>query len=1165
MVAQLPNAEIKKDTGRIMKLTKLHRPLIALISMTSATLAMNAHYSTNQFANSSVLKSGHWVKIKVTENGIHQFTDEQLKEMGFSNPSEVRVYGYGGNALDTREFKLPQVQATTHSSYSDDLPQILSMYNNGRLLFYGESAAKADMTREAYRLDNVSINHYSDGGYYFLTDSQKPITFATISTRSNVSGYTLHSSHYVTQLLELNDENPTEGGVFYFSPSLISNPNQTFTFDISEPIESSTAYFGYKCVGKSTSSKATFEVQLPDGLISTGLYQEGTCPRVTSTSDYYSDANGYQHFTIPAKEELKSSYSFKINPIAPAPSYAAIDWTFLAYKRANLLGDKSQMRMVFPNISNESYIQLDDTKETIAVWDVTIPYYVRKFRTTTIDGKTTFFPSTDYTHSDNPTAMHAIAFDYENGSFPTPQVIGDVPNQSLHSMTAPDMLIITNQTCREQAERLAQAHAQYQNFDVKIVTQEEIFNEFSSGTPNPIAIRYFAKMLWDRNPSKFRHMMFFGAGHYDNIGYTHKGKDLLITYQTDSYGNSASVSTNFCADTYFGMLEKNAFDPEAPAQFPQDCNLNVAVGRIPAGNKLDATSAVDKIIKYLSNPPSQPFFNRALLLSDDEDTNSNRHLDQSEEIEETIKGVSPAATVTKAYRSLYPLTNGRAEITHDVAIRALKQGQAYVSFAGHGKPDGLAEDLWYKRDVESTSYDQFPLWMLATCDTYSFDHLNDGIAEKMLYKADGGAIAVIASGRTVYAEPNHILSSAIANAYFTATGNETLGDVFRRGRNSSLASSIDDTRINTLCYNFAGDPALPAYGSTYQIRPMMVNDIDVLTQATAPLYPHAENYISGAIIDASGEVVTSFNGEATISIYDGPNTTTVNYVINSTTNSKDVNRDESLLNEVRVPVVDGYFTSTIVLPNPSHPNTSNRISFFAVSNDNKRAKGSYNDAIVQAYDENKAIVDNTPPVISEMYLDRETFVDGDEVNSTTTLYATIQKDDSGLDNSNDILGGGATLKLDGTKSFPYARTKAIPMADGSAKFEFQLTDLSDGRHTLTLSIGDNLSNRSSRTINFVVVNRNVTSALTCDKEAVRNEATFELQHTFAETPSGRLVIEDANGNTIFTKENCSFPYTWNLNDNNGNKVADGQYRASAILKAGLQYSNTPKLDIVVIK
>ncbi|KKL91094.1 hypothetical protein LCGC14_1898190, partial [marine sediment metagenome] len=52
-----------------------------------------------EYTDRSVLANGYWVKIKVTEDGIHRLSHEQLRNLGINDPANVRVYGNGGGML----------------------------------------------------------------------------------------------------------------------------------------------------------------------------------------------------------------------------------------------------------------------------------------------------------------------------------------------------------------------------------------------------------------------------------------------------------------------------------------------------------------------------------------------------------------------------------------------------------------------------------------------------------------------------------------------------------------------------------------------------------------------------------------------------------------------------------------------------------------------------------------------------------------------------------------------------------------------------------------------------------------------------------------------------------------------------------------------------------
>ena len=90
-------------------------------------LSFSSVWAEGNYASQSVLSSGRWVKIKVTKNGVYKLTASDLNKMGFSDPSKVSVYGYGGWILD---------EQFSDSAYQDDLPAVPVWRDGSTLYFY---------------------------------------------------------------------------------------------------------------------------------------------------------------------------------------------------------------------------------------------------------------------------------------------------------------------------------------------------------------------------------------------------------------------------------------------------------------------------------------------------------------------------------------------------------------------------------------------------------------------------------------------------------------------------------------------------------------------------------------------------------------------------------------------------------------------------------------------------------------------------------------------------------------------------------------------------------------------------------------------------------------------------------------------------------------------
>ncbi|MEG2947684.1 MAG: hypothetical protein RR837_13230, partial [Bacteroidales bacterium] len=109
------------------------------------------------FAASSVLAEGRWVRISIPETGIYQITDAELRKMGFTDPSKVGVFGFGGEILD-EAFSKPHI---------DDLPEIAIYRDEAkkRILFYGRGVTKWEYSKGLATHRN---NPYAREASYFL-------------------------------------------------------------------------------------------------------------------------------------------------------------------------------------------------------------------------------------------------------------------------------------------------------------------------------------------------------------------------------------------------------------------------------------------------------------------------------------------------------------------------------------------------------------------------------------------------------------------------------------------------------------------------------------------------------------------------------------------------------------------------------------------------------------------------------------------------------------------------------------------------------------------------------------------------------------------------------------------------------------------------------------
>lgn len=1123
------------------------RTFLSLL-LTSASLVANA-YSADYYTSSSKLSSGKWVKIKVTQTGMQQITNDQLRQWGFDNPDDVSVFGYGGNML-TNEFK---------DNYADDLPAQPVYRTDDKIIFYGESDVRI-FGADPITSVKIQRNSCATAGYYFITDTYPGASAAPAmkgSPATSASALAYHCSH---QFIEKEESNPAKAGVRYFGTNFKNEPQQTFTFEAPSPYNPGSSNYRARLMFRwgsdmDESQKLDYTADFTvSGSQNSVLY-------TPSYYEYYDFTEGY--LSVLTRSDGNNTYNITVNEPSSNYAFAAMDYVSFSYYRRNYLAGISQLSMAFTAPNSGANVKFSYPDPNVQYWNVCNPaapfaynsVFNQSNRTATIAFESKYvYSSTGH--------AYVVAFNPAKDMYPV-EYAGEITNQDLHNLATPQMLIITSSQYLQYAEALAQAHRDKQGLDVLVVDQNDIYNEFSSGTPSVMGYRRFIKMFYDRDPERIKYVLLYGGGTYDNRHLLYGDDSYLLTYQceTDAYINLSTRA--FSADSFFGMLDDNFTISSMP-----NAQMQVAVGRIPVTSVADAIDINKKLIGYLTNPPLDSSRNRAVLSADAGDTSDpNTHERQVEEIASLITSLSPKTTVTKAYCDLYPWQNSVCQDTRKVLVRALNNGQALFGYSGHGNSSAISgSGLYSKTDIYNNSYATSPFVFLSTCDAMSFDRNGSGFGEEFLLSSHSGAIGILAACRTVYQDHNQRLYLAFINKFYTSKSGETIGDVYREARNSLTATCSTDAGINTLNYNFMGDPAIPMYVPAYNVATTAISSTEIADADTqVSVYPLANNTIEGDIVDADGVIASDFNGQIYISVYDTPSAVkTLGQVTNN--NPYDVTLDEKCLNQIITKVVNGHFSTDISIPQATTPGGVARISYYAVTDGKEaQAAGCFNNLVIAQYDESQAIADSDAPVISQMYLDSPDFVDGAEVNSSTNLHVVIDHDASGLCITDTKLENNMRLILDGNQSYSSIAGAVNIAEDGSYTIDFAIDNLSDGHHSLTLVVYDNAGNRSSRTIYFTVINRDAQVSLFIDEQPARTEANFSLDHNFTSEPTGRLVIEDNAGNTIYSKADVTFPFAWDLSLADGTKIPDGTYNCYVILNGNKQYGSSDFTKLIVVK
>lgn len=1116
---------------KIYKLQKFDLKIEKIPTVSKILNATNHTYTSN-----SVLATGRFVKIKVSENGIYKLTYENLTSMGI-NPANVRVFGYGGAVLD-QNFSTPKI---------DDLPEIAIYMNKGGdgvfnagdyILFYAKGSVdwKYDGVRKMY---THTTNSYSKDGYYFVTSDAgvgKKITNTSITATEgaiifNVNEFVDYKLH------EKELTSVVRSGKVFYGEIFDDVINYNFPFSFPNIVQTASTKIRVDVMSASNSA-SNFTLKLND-------QQAQTIPVPAITDLQYEfgkPSNMYFTFT-PTTENLIAnlSYTKPSNSTRGYLNYIEVN------ARRNLVMNGSVM--FFRNIDNLSMtgsfnnFQLSGANENVQIWDITDPLNIKNLQITYSNGTVQFVDSADVMKqyvAINPTA---------SSTFTQPSIGNVVPNQNLHAIGATDFLIITHPRFLTQANQLAEEHRTRDNLRVQVVTTDEIYNEFSSGTPDATAYRWILKMLYDRALASNitqdlpKYLLLFGRGSYDNRNLlTTSSESLVLSYQSDE---SLHYVSSYTSDDYFGLLDNS----EGADVLNQ--KMDIGVGRFTVITEQQATDVVNKTINYIENKKKGIWKNQLCFVGDDGGgvtNDGNVHAFQADSVARMVYRNGKAFQLNKVYLDAYKQEINASGETYPLArarVQSLvNSGIFMLNFTGHAGPTGWTnEQILSSKDVKQFYNLKLPIWVAATCDFVAADANEISAGEYVLLNPTGGGIGIFAAARTVYSGSNFTLNKSFTGNLFKKTNGvyPRLGDVMKIAKNDLNGD------LNRLSYSLLADPALKlSYPSQYNVVTDKINNNMVIGNDT--LKALSVDSIQGHIEDFSGNIISDYNGEVEINIYDK------NQKIKTLNNHNESNGvltfDDrpNIIYSGKATVTNGKFSYSLMVPKDIRYNYgTGRINYYASElNSEREAQGFFENFIVGGASANYDKTDTIGPNVT-MYLNLSTFKSGDKVNEAPLFVADIS-DKNGINTVGSGIGHDLRLVIDDDPITSYTVNEyffATTNSYTSGSVQYKIPTLKEGKHTITFHAWDLLNNSTVSKIDFEVVNGLTPNIIgvSCYPNPANIKTNFVVIHDRPETVLETTVdIFDLVGRKIWTKSQSSTDnMEWDLTDFYGKKVQRGIY------------------------
>ena len=987
-------------------------------------------------ASSSLLSTGQWFRLSITEKGIYKVDVSILQQAGIDptgiDPREVQLYGQPGGML-------PQALSV---SYPQSLqPHDSYLQHNGNdqwesdefLLFYAESPDSYTYS-STDQLYHYQKNLYSDTLYYFLAlKGEKGSRIETATTLNERSTVVIQQfdAYYA---YEKDQYSILRSGRRWYGESL-SNINSQLSFDIPiRPVIGTEIIVHSEAVGRCTSS-CELELSLEGNILGRHSFlpiREGSYERVG-----WHDRQTFRHSLSSSSLSLQYAFSG-----GDTRAKAYLDLFFVQLKAELAYNTEGPLFFRHSRSSSEDLLsyEVSTSRAPFALWEVSNAAHVQKLPFQLQGSRLSFLHQN---RSD--TLPEFVLFSIEDTR--SPHYIRPVVNQSLSSEA--ELLIVSAEILTSQAERLAELHRKEDGMKVEVISTRQLYLEVSAGRSDPTAVRNYAARLY--REGRLRYLLLFGAATFDYKEILDKTRTHVPIYQSES---SLDPITTYASDDYFGFLEESEGSwSESP---PEDHTMDIGVGRLPARNLEEAIVMVDKITYYLREKSTLGDWRQKIYFVAD-DGDNNLHHNDIEKISAHIDELAPTFQSRKLYLDNYPQIQEGARQFSPAASAALDkivdEGALVVNFSGHGNTSvWTAESLLSESQIKTwRNLDRLPLFITATCDFGRHDDpLFPSAGELMLKHPTGGGIALLSTARPVRSDANFKLNNALIQSLFDRSSGDypRLGDIQRNTKNNSLLG------VGNRSFTLLGDPALRLNYPKHQIHITKINNT-ALDLFTDTLQARSKVILEGEVRSQKGDLLSNYKGTLDIIVYDKSSSVRT---LGDENPPFSYMRRNSLLFQGSVSVKEGQFSASYLIPQSISYRKGKGSMFFYLRPEegSEDAAGGLSEIYVGG--PIATVQSDTEGPIVEAYLNEKLLTDGLRVGPQPELRLTLF-DSQGIKLSHSGLSKSLSITIDNQSSVLLSylyRANLDSYQEG--EIQYTLGKLSDGKHRIHIQVWDNYDN-----------------------------------------------------------------------------------------------------------
>ena len=1035
---------------------------------------------TTDVVTNSVLSSGEWFRFYVERSGVYKVDKEFLRQLGFNvntDPRKIKIYGNGGRMvplLNSIDYPMDLAENAIKFIGEED-----GVFNDGdHILFYAEGVDNWNSESGTHN------NLYADRSYYYVTsqgmDGKRILPLVQPGGAANVTvtsydDYRYHEKDLIS-IARL--------GRKWHGEAFNADDEQDFSFnipDVDSPV----------IIQVSAAAKSLVNTNMSVTANGTAI---GTMT-FNASSESATAFDGNVTGTIPAPANGTITVALDYNNGGVPGSNAWLDYIIVEAKR-KLRGNGRQFRFSLKGATslNIAEYQLSNASGIAEVWDITNIYDAAKVVNSGSQQNFSFKASLNQKRE----FIAVVPGDYytplkeSNSRVANQNLKGTIFKNAQGQFQDIDYIIVTPAFLAGPAENLANLHRTQSNLNVKVITLESIYQEFSSGKQDIGAIRNLVKYVYTNASSddrRIKYLNLFGDASFDYKNRIPNNTNIVPSFHGYGPGIPNYSQTNtFVSDDFFGLMGLN----EGRMLPNEAVGLDVAVGRMLVSSVQQANQMVGKVYEYKNAESYGRWRNEYILLADDIDADVDvKFVPTLETIANDLAANRPFINSRKIYTDAFvqQASSGgeRYPDAKDQLIRAINYGSLVVNYLGHGGESGMASERIFESSnaSELTNRFKYPLFITATCELTKFDNPYLQTAGEFIYwNPAGGAIAMITTTRSIYAETAFDFNVELTGWLYAF-------DPESSGEYPSMAEALRQTKVSlnnpfTNCISFIGDPALKLSIPKPKIVLTEVNDTPV-----GPAAPVMESLayvkLGGEIRDEQGNNLLSFyNGELAVTVFDKPTgkvtlnnenstmsiphptlpppaTSTGPAVFSFTTLGETIFRGNAT-------VTNGRFEFGFVVPRDIRiPVGEGRVSFYSKRNAILEDQTGHDNTIKIGGVNENAEADNTAPSV-RIYMNDESFVSGGITNESPIFLAFLE-DEHGMNTASGI-GHDMIAILDGDETNPfilndYYETELDDYKKGKLRFPF--ANLAKGLHTLTFKAWDVYNNLVTAEITFVVV------------------------------------------------------------------------------------------------